>query len=61
MKKEYIFPVVSVLGIDTMDLLSTSPYTGDDEPGTDEDPENGTAHARCRNDYGSNSDFGYLW
>ena len=66
MKKEYIFPVVSVLGIDTMDLLSTSPYTGDDEEDDDDNPGmgsggGGVAHGRCRSDYGSNSDFGSLW
>ena len=66
MKKEYIFPVVSVLGIDTMDLLTTSPYTGDDEEEDDDTPGTGghgggVAHARCRDDYGSNSDFGSLW
>ncbi len=65
MKKEYIFPVVSVLGIDTMDLLSTSPYTGDDE-GDDDGPGmgsggGGVAHGRCRDDYGRGSDFGSLW
>ena len=65
MKKEYIFPVVSVLGIDTMDLLTTSPYTGDDEE-EDDGPGMGSgggavAHGRCRDDYGSNSDFGSLW
>ena len=61
MKKEYIFPVVDMIDINTMDILAGSPSYDDDEPGTDEDPENGTAHARCRNDYGSNSDFGSLW
>ena len=66
MKKEYIFPVVSVLGIDTMDLLTTSPYTGDDEeeydgPGMGDGPGGAVAHGRCRDDYGSNSDFGSLW
>lgn len=65
MKKEYIFPVVSVLGIDTMDLLSTSPYTGDDEEEEDWGTGGGTGTieggARCRDDYGSNSDFGSLW
>lgn len=58
MKKEYIFPVVSVLYIDTVDLLSNSPYTGDDE----EEEDWGTTepgdpiiegNARCRNDFGS--------
>ena len=67
MKKEYIFPVVSVLGIDTMDLLSTSPYTGDDDEEDDRPGGGGTGgsgehiHARCRDDYRSNSDFGSLW
>ena len=65
MKKEYIFPVVSVLCIDTMDLLSASPYTGDDDdeeegPGTGGGGGSGD-HVQARSHYGNNSDFGSLW
>lgn len=65
MKKEYIFPVVDMIDINTMDILAGSPPYDDeedlewDEDDPKPDPEHGDA--RCRSDYGSNSDFGSLW
>ena len=67
MKKEYIFPITEISDVEIMNMICVSPFTGDDEE-EDEGPGGGGTggsgehiHARCRNDYGSDSDFGSLW
>ena len=62
MKKEYIFPITEISNVEILNMICQSP-NDDIDPWDDdcEEGEGGHTHARCRNDYGSNSDFGSLW
>ena len=61
MKKEYIFPVVDIININTLDILAGSPDDDDEFDIPITGPGSGNGQARCRNDYGQDSDFGSLW
>ncbi|MBO4663754.1 MAG: hypothetical protein J5663_05005 [Bacteroidaceae bacterium] len=58
MKKEYIFPITEISNVEILNMICQSPWDpfSGEEGGDGDDGE-----ARCRNEYGSEPEFGSLW
>lgn len=61
MKKEYIFPITEISNVEILNMICQSPSDWDPFAGSGGDGDDEADPARCRNDYGRDSDFGSLW
>ncbi len=65
MKKSYICPITEISEVEILNMICQSPATGEEVlPWDDDYGQGGNGDhndARCRNDYGQDSDFGSLW